>query len=199
MQRINHPKFCAKSHSDRSHTLTHYFRQFSSFFIFFSKVCMHPTRIDLLLLLSLSLITELLSHTSLPLVCFCFSFCVSDALSRDTSRSSCASPRCQSFFGFVILSSFFLGLQLCRYAHALSCSSFLLATNSLSSHSVSVVNIDFFSCFFLSLRVLDIYILYPPTTTGGGDTPHETSRDSMKWVPVGTFLGSLPALEDHFL
>lgn len=147
MQRINHPKFCAKSHSDRSHTLTHYFRQFSSFFIFFSKVCMHPTRIDLLLLLSLSLITELLSHTSLPLVCFCFSFCVSDALSRDTSRSSCASPRCQSFFGFVILSSFFLGLQLCRYAHALSCSSFLLPTNSLSSHSVSVVNIDFFLVF----------------------------------------------------
>lgn len=144
---------------------------------------MHPTRIDLLLLLSLSLITELLSHTSLPLVCFCFSFCVSDALSRDTSRSSCASPRCQSFFGFVILSSFFLGLQLCRYAHALSCSSFLLPTNSLSSHSVSVVNIDFFFLFF-PLPSCARY-LHSLSSNNNGRGRH-TTRDLAGFYEVGS-------------
>lgn len=110
--------------------------------------------------LSLSLITELLSHT-FPLVLPSPSALAMPYLEMlDSTLSLCFSV--SIFFCFVILSSFLLlccpFLLLCRYALSL-----FSYTDSLSLRAVSVVNIDFF-LVFSSPFVLDIYILLYPTT-----------------------------------
>lgn len=110
--------------------------------------------------LSLSLITELLSHT-FPLVLPSPSALAMPYL--EMLDSSVLSSRCQSFsvLLFSLPSSFLVGLSCCSAdTHSL-----FSYTDSLSLRAVSVVNIDFF-LVFSSPFVLDIYILYP-TRVGG--------------------------------
>lgn len=100
------------------------------------------------------------------------------------------------FFCFVILSSFLLlccpFLLLCRYALSLFLHRFALSSRCKRS------KYWFFSCFFLSLRAR---YLHSALSNHGGEGTHTRPRGILCRFLLETFfpLGSLHALEDHFL
>lgn len=158
-------------------------RQFSSFLYASSKVCMHPTRIDLLLssLDSLSLITELLSHTLTLLLL------LSSSALRCLISNFLDSSLLHYIFCFVILSSFG-SFPLCLYCSAdTHCSALSL---HCSLHAVSVVNIDFF-LVFSSLPVRSIFTFYPIQVGEHSTRPRGILYVNSCW----TFI----YLESHFL
>lgn len=170
MQRINHPKFCAKSHPGRRRSHAHSLFSIGNFLLslFFQKYactglvstcCAAP----FFACRAFTIINHrtFVAYFSSPSA---LAMPYLEMLDSSFSLSLCAS-RCQSFsvLLFSLPSSLLVGLSCCSAdTHSLS---FLTLIRSL--RAVSVVNIDFFLVFF-SPFVLDIYILYP--TTGGTHT-----------------------------
>lgn len=157
-----------RSHAHSLSSATIFDRQFSSSKSMHATDSYRPAE-DLLFSslagLSLSLITELLSHTLLassspPAIA------LSRALGFLALSFSLFTSRCQSFSVLLFsLPSSLVGLYCSADTHSLSSHRFAL-------FAVSVVNIDFF--LFFPLLSCSIFTFYP--TRGA---THTTSRDSM--------------------